>query len=257
MNNLCPSCGALYNVRPKDIGRRVKCKKCGSALSVADTGLVLDGPAAAPEAAPPDNPFAVEPDAPRRSRDRDRDRPKDRPRREPRPGGGLLAGFDPVQTFKDFGGFSTVLFAAGAFLVVLFAFQPLIGAAAVQRAQGAVERVDLDWKAKERKLRKDKKGEDEINKAREEFYKTRDREELAEDAGFERVGHQRARWFELYGLLLGFLLLTAGSVGYLSPNQPPVRRVLGAVVLGGEVLAVFLAVAAGGGCGGAGPRGVP
>ena len=42
MNNACPECGAVYAVAEKDIGRRIACKKCHSALVVADEGLVLD-----------------------------------------------------------------------------------------------------------------------------------------------------------------------------------------------------------------------
>ena len=38
MNNACPSCGAVYAVTAKDIGRKIKCKKCSSALRVDDTG---------------------------------------------------------------------------------------------------------------------------------------------------------------------------------------------------------------------------
>ena len=47
MNNACPSCGAVYAVTAKDVGRKIKCKKCSSALRVDDDGLVMDGPAAA------------------------------------------------------------------------------------------------------------------------------------------------------------------------------------------------------------------
>src|ERR1700688_316407 len=46
MNNACPSCGAVYAVTGRDIGRKLKCKKCSSALIVTDAGLVLDGPVA-------------------------------------------------------------------------------------------------------------------------------------------------------------------------------------------------------------------
>ena len=49
MNNNCPSCGALYNVASKDIGRRLKCKKCNSALTVTDAGLEMDDGGPPPE----------------------------------------------------------------------------------------------------------------------------------------------------------------------------------------------------------------
>jgi hypothetical protein len=241
MNNLCPTCQALYNVRPKDVGRRVTCKKCGTALAVADAGLVLDQPAAAP-ADRPEDVFAGVAEPPRR-RGRDRDRPA-------RP----AAGVDWRQAFRDLGGVPTALFAGGAFLVIVFLFQPLIGAAAVDRARGAAERLDLDWKAKERKLRKEKKSEDDVNKAREEFYKSQGKDEVDEAAAYEAVAARRSRWLDLYGLMAGFLLLMAGSVGYTADRTSTVRRVLGTVVLGAQMLIVFAMFAAGGGCGGAGPR---
>src|SRR5690349_19401608 len=51
MNNTCPTCGALYNVASKDIGRRIKCKKCSAALIVTESGLEEEG-AAAPASSP-------------------------------------------------------------------------------------------------------------------------------------------------------------------------------------------------------------
>lgn len=50
MNNLCPACGASYQVSPEHIGRKVKCKKCQSRLVVTPEGLALE---AAYVAAPP------------------------------------------------------------------------------------------------------------------------------------------------------------------------------------------------------------
>ena len=240
MNNLCPTCQALYTVRPKDVGRRVRCKKCGANLVVTDAGLALDAPAADTAA----NPFAgVEPTTPpRRRRGRDRD------------GAAAPAvGFDGRRAFRHLGGVPTLLFAAGAFLVIVFLFQPLIAVAAVQRAQGAVERLDLDWKVKERKLRKEKKGENEIGKAREEFYKAQGKDDLDEGAAYEAVSAKRSRWLDLYGMMFGFLLLMAGSVGLTADRESTVRRILGTVVLGAQMLIVFVVFAAGG-CGGPGPR---
>src|SRR5688572_25569716 len=44
VNNTCPTCGAVYNVAAKDIGRRIRCKKCATGLTVSDAGLELDEP---------------------------------------------------------------------------------------------------------------------------------------------------------------------------------------------------------------------
>ncbi len=250
MNNTCPSCGAVYNVAAKDIGRRIRCKKCATGLIVTDGGLEVDDPTAPPPStrapAPPPHDFDDDDDAPppRRSRDRD-----DRPR--PARGGGMK--IDVLQIFKDFGGVPTLLFGFGAFLVIVFLFMPIIGGAAVNRAEGASERIDMEWKSQERKLRKDKKTEEDIGTAREKFYKDNDKDRAEENVGYERVSNKRSRWFEMYGMMFGFLFLMAGSLGYMMPDQTTVRRILGTVVLGAQVLIIFLIfAAAGGGCGGGG-----
>ena len=41
MNNACPKCGRRYQVEPKDIGRRILCKQCGTPLIVTSAGLSL------------------------------------------------------------------------------------------------------------------------------------------------------------------------------------------------------------------------
>ena len=48
MNNLCPSCGTIYNVTAKNIGRRTICKKCGTGLVVNERGLEIVSPKPAP-----------------------------------------------------------------------------------------------------------------------------------------------------------------------------------------------------------------
>ena len=248
MNNLCPTCGAIYHVAPKDVGRRIKCKKCASALIVSDAGLEVDDPNAPPPrvVAPP--PVELEDD----------ESPVPRTRRGGRSekGGFGVLGIDPIQLFKDFGGFPAVLFGFGAFLVIVFLFQPIIGTAAVERARGAVERVDLEWKSQERKLRKDKKSDEEVNKAREDFYKKQSKDELEENATYESISSRRARYLDMYGMMFGFLFLMAGSLGFLMPGQVLVRRILGTVVLGAQILIIFMVFAVGGGCAGKpGPMG--
>ena len=251
MNNTCPTCGAVYNVAAKDIGRRIRCKKCATGLVVTDAGLEIDDPAVPPvpsrgSAPPPPPPtFQDLDDEPPRRGGRDRDR--DRPARS----GGLA--MDPLKIFKDFGGVPTLLFGFGAFLVIVFLFMPIIGNAAISRAEGARERLDLEWSIQLRKLQKDKKSPEDIEAAREKFFKDNDRDRVEDGVSFERVSNKRARWFEMYGMMFGFLFLMAGSLGYMMPEQTTVRRVLGTVVLGAQVLIIFLIFAiGGGGCGGGG-----
>ena len=54
---------------------------------------------------------------------------------------------------------------------------------------------------------------------------------------------------EMYGMMFGFLILMAGSIGYMMPDQTLVRRILGTVVLGFQILIIFMVFSAGGGCG--------
>ncbi|QDU19287.1 MJ0042-type zinc finger domain-containing protein [Urbifossiella limnaea] len=245
MNNTCPTCGAVYNVAAKDIGRRIRCKKCQTGLTVTDAGLALDEPppptASGPRPPPPPRPVEEMDDL------------DDRPRRPPARGG---MAFDPLKVFNDFGGVASLLFGFGAFLVIVFLFQPIIGNAAVSRAEGTRERMDLEWSAQERKLRKDGKSQPDIDAAREKFDKDHDRLRVEEAAAYERVSTKRARWFEMYGMMFGFLFLMAGSLGYMMPGQTTVRRILGTVVLGAQMLIIFLVFGVGGGCGGGGVPGV-
>lgn len=252
MNNTCPSCGAIYNVATKDIGRRIRCKKCATGLVVTDAGLEIDDANVAPvptraPAPPPPSQFQDLDDEPA---------PRRAGRGRPARAGGLP--FDPLQLFKDFGGVPTLLFGFGAFLVIVFLFMPIIGGAAVSRAEGARERLDLEWSIQLRKLQKDKKSPEDVEAAREKFFKDNDRDRVEDGVSFERVSNKRARWFEMYGMMFGFLFLMAGSLGYMMPEQTTVRRILGTVVLGAQVLIIFLIFAVGGGgCGGGGaaPKG--
>lgn len=229
---MCPTCGAIYNVAGKDIGRRIKCKKCGTSLEVREGGLEIEDANAPPAPVSASKPAEIddEPEAPRRKRDRERDRRSSGP------------AINPMELLAKIGGIPTILFAFGAFLVIVFLFMPIIGTAAVDRAQGAAERVDLQWKAKERELTREKKTGEEIQKAREEFYKKRDKEALDEDVLAEKISNKRSRWFELYGMMFGFLLVAFGCLGYLLGDFGIVLRIVAAVVLLFMVMAAFKAV---------------
>ena len=241
MNNTCPTCGAVYNVTSKDVGRRIRCKKCQTGLTVTSTGLELDEPTAPlpSRSAPAPAPVELDDDAD--------DRPRRRPARGP--------SFDATKVFKDFGGVPSLLFGFGAFLVIVFLFQPIIGLAAVSRAEGTRERLDLEWAGQLRKLQKDKKTPEDIETAREKYFKDNDRDKAEDYVGQERVSTKRSRWFEMYGMMFGFLFLMAGSLGYMMPEQTTVRRILGTVVLGAQMLIIFLVFGIGGG-GCAGPKGL-
>src|SRR5262245_45392852 len=116
MNNACPSCGAVYAVSAKDIGRKIKCKKCSTSLRVDDTGLVVDATSASPPPPPPAQPAVaaavVDDDYD------DEDRPKKIKKPAPR-------SYDPnaPSFLTKIGGIPTVIFCVGLFLVLWFTFQ--------------------------------------------------------------------------------------------------------------------------------------
>lgn len=257
MNNTCPSCGAIYNVASKDVGRRIRCKKCSTALMVTDAGLEVEGaggaapaPAARPQSAPVEDDFDDEEEvSPRRS---------GRNARKPAKGGGI----DVMQIFKDFGGVPTLLFGFGAFLVIVFLFMPIIGVAGTERAAAGKEKLEQERDTKIKRLvpkgkrledltsDERKKYDEDAEKIRKDYEKQIS--DAEDDARAERVSNKRSRWFEMYGMMFGFLFLMAGSIGYMTPGQTTVRRILGTVVLGAQMLIIFMVFAAGGGCGGKG-----
>jgi predicted Zn finger-like uncharacterized protein len=245
VNNSCPSCGAVYNVTGKDIGRRIKCKKCSNPLIVTDAGLELDEPAPARADAADVADDDLE-ESPKRSRGKDRDR--DRGRRSAGPGmnfGELLA---------KVGGIPTILFGFGVFLVIVFTFMPRIGDAAVRRAAAGEQKIQLEMERELKRVTpKDKDGnpkapdEADLKKMKEITDKYQKQiEEAKLDAINERVSNDRAEWMERYGLMFGFLFLAFGCIGYLRSEQPLVTKIAAAVILGFMMMIVFLMV---GGCG--------
>jgi hypothetical protein len=255
VNNTCPPCGAIYNVAQKDVGRKIKCKKCGTPLMVTDAGFVVDAPPATPAMAAPvpsaaiADDFAVDdpPATPAAARSK--------PVRAPRAysGGGGLDGI---------GGVPTVLFGLGTFLVIFFAFMPLIGSAAIDRAKVSLEKLTTERDQKIKNLvpkgkrlpdltsDEQKKVADDTTKIMDDYAKRLT--EAAEDANAVRISNVRAVWLERYGLMFGFLFLSFGCIGYLRSQQPLTLRILAAVVLGAALLLIFASAL--GGCGGGASR---
>jgi predicted Zn finger-like uncharacterized protein len=237
MNNTCPSCGAVYNVAAKDIGRRIKCKKCQTALVVTENGLETDQPAASPpppvaSAAPAFDDVVADDDDGEEVVSTKKGK-KDRGRRYSGvPGPSLGERLAPV------GGLPTIIMGFGAFLVVVFLFMPIIGQAAVARAQANVDRLEQRRAAKLKQMAKDKKSAEEIQKSNEEFDK--EKEGLNEDVTSETTGNKRARWMEMYGMMFGFLFVMVGSLMFMMPDQPTIRRVVGAIVLTAQLVLVFI-----------------
>jgi predicted Zn finger-like uncharacterized protein len=237
MNNACPSCGAVYAVSVRDVGRKLKCKKCSTALSVTDAGLVSDTPSATLAA----DDFTTKYDSSafqtktRRSR------------------------IDSSKLILAIGGLPTLLFGIGLFLVIVFYFMPRISEASVNRAKARLDRIELEAK---QKLRKDLKEQEEIDKltteAQQEYFKNLEkrRKEIAkelkpqkdeanDDIAYAEIDRKRSEWWDRYGLMFGFLFLSFGCLGYIRTEQNLLVKIVGAAILILMMLFVFVSM---GGC---------
>jgi Skp family chaperone for outer membrane proteins len=77
--------------------------------------------------------------------------------------------------------------------------------------------------------------EDALTRQQNDWNKKRSRIELEERGEAEISALSRAPWFS-WGTLGALLLLTVGSLGFLSPRHPTTYRVLGVIVLAGLIL---------------------
>jgi predicted Zn finger-like uncharacterized protein len=273
MNTNCPNCGALYNVAEKDIGRKLKCKKCSTALKVTSAGLEVDsgtGPAAPgsdPRPAPIPAAEIEEEDEGEEERDskrkkKDREKGKDRDRDRDRDRGDRGPAVNPLAAI---GGLPTLLFGVGVFFVIFFTFMEEIGRAGTARADAGVSKLMAERSAKIRKLLPKGKSdqselsEDERKKFNEDSDKIRKDYaplliEAAEDAEATRISNVRSVWMERYGLMFGFMFVAFGCLGYLRTEEPLVLRIVAAVILAFMMIVVFSSF---GGCGNKPPITLP
>ncbi len=234
MNQNCPSCGALYNVAEKDIGRKLKCKKCSSALVVTDDGLAADdGGAPASDPKPKREKAAVADDYD--------DEPLVKKNKASRfAGGGGLAAI---------GGIPTILFGIGVFFVIMFTSMPIIGNAGSDRAKAGVDKLKHEASVKKQALMpKGKKLTELSDSERKDISEKSDKidEEYNKriidaeiDAAGTAISNRRDVWFEQYGLMFGFLFLAFGCLGYLRTDQALVLKIVSAVILGLMMLFMF------------------
>jgi ribosomal protein S27AE len=215
MNNACPDCGSVYAVTPRDVGRRIVCTKCGVVLAIGETGIGKEASASAaatPSVSQPRKPWLT---------------PEFRER--------LRSAVD----------WPTVLFGTGAVLVLCMAFMPSIGTAKVERRTGVMQEEQFDHELEIKKLR-EKPGNEERIKASEEAWGKR-RPYLESEIRYAEFSNARSGYTERYGLVLGFGILTAGSLGLMRSGENLVKRIFGAAVLGILMALVFNSLL--GGCG--------
>lgn len=214
MNNNCPSpgCGAVYNLTSAHVGRSFTCKKCNAQLVVTAAGLELSGPPSfSPMDAGSDYVADDQPAPSRGGRSRGR-------------GGdpiGQVINWLKTEVF-------TLVMGAGLFLMILFLFMPLIDDAKVERQKSRIS-TQTNKMLKEKDKDKQKKWvEDDRPKMYDEYLDLQD---------------SATRWNYWYnwGMMWGFFLAAAGGLGYLSPQQGITRRVVGAVVVAGQVVVIVIA----------------
>jgi DNA-directed RNA polymerase subunit M/transcription elongation factor TFIIS len=262
MNNACPECGAVYAVAEKDIGRRIACKKCSSALVVTEEGLVRDEVAASPKK--DDTPerdrsrARDDDDRPRRRDDEDDDRPRrrrdrdddegtsERPRKPRGPGMGEY--LKKLKGIAGMGDVSTWLYGIGLFLTIYSFFSPRIDLAKTKSREGAKEVAKRDFDVYERSINKKPDGktptadETKTFEERKKEYERRTEPELDDDIFYARASEKRGDWWTQIYRMIGFFLLAFGSIGYLAPEQSMLKRILG----GGTILLILLQVIGGG-----------
>jgi len=217
MQNICPNpgCGAQYNLSPQHVGRQFACRKCGILLSVDAEGLKL-AEGAASSVAPAPLPPQPAP-APLRSEL-----------------GAHMLGAMNLDVF-------TWVFGAGAMLVIVFAFFPLLD-------QFHADRLDAKIKIEQNKqnqadnaaIRKNNPSEIDARAKERKRWIEETKPKMEEDRAAQQNEAQLNRWRDGWGMLIGFLLLGVASIAWLNPRQPPIKRVVGAIVICAEILLLFI-----------------
>ncbi len=216
----------------KDIGRKLKCKKCSTALTVTEAGLEVDGGTGSKTSPVP----AMIDD------DEGDDAPlvKKKGKYERGLGGNPLAAV---------GGIPTVLFGFGVFLVVVFTSLPIIGIAGTDRATAYVDKLNNELKVKKDALTpKGKKPNDWTEADRkaitdgsekldEEYSKKL--KDAALDAESTKIANRRDVWMERYGLMFGFIFVSFGCIGYLRTEQPAVLKYVAGIILVFMMMVMF------------------
>lgn len=234
MNNACPSCGTTYQVQHKNIGRHIKCKICGAALFVAEEGLRLDD--APPPAGSEAEPFGELGDATLASG-------PGRGGRQRRAARDYAASF--ADSFRQLPDPATWLFGGGVLCVLIFLFMPLIDNAVILSKQANLSAGELRERrlaeqfAKNKEQKKTTPADEEMrNKNRDNWEQERRDLQLTIDES--KITNDKWEYWYRWGMLIGFILLALASLGYLRPEQPTIRRVVGAIVLVAMVLLVFI-----------------
>jgi hypothetical protein len=210
MNNTCPhpGCGAAYELSGQPVGTRFTCKQCGQYLVVDRDGLRQgSGPVAPPPVGPAGNAAAPAVAG---------------------PGAG-------IELPSDRG---TWLFASGAIVSLCMLFFPSIDQAKVARLEAMIVAGDM------RQQRLEAAGGDDKSAAEKAGERWRVRKaSLEEDVESAEMWRRGWSYWYRYLSLAGFVLLLLGSLAYMDSQQPPLRRIVGSIVLTALVLVVLSSLA--------------
>lgn len=248
MNNTCPnaSCGAVYTVTAKDVGRKIKCKKCGIALRVDDSGLVEDDRDEAPDVDDADSGAA--------------------PRKKRSFGGGgnplaKLGGF-----VEKVGGVPTALFGLGIFLTIWFFFGAITTApngASDNRAKALAAQVRLERDQEYTKaegeppeqpeLDADAKTIEAYSAAKKEYDKNLAKKKKDIDKKFKKplyeandryaetqISNARGQVFDQNGLMFGFLFLSFGCLAFVRGEGNLILRIVAGSILTLVLLVILM-----------------
>ncbi len=212
MNNACPSCATVYTVTPTDVGRRIACAKCGTALRVGEAGLEPDKPEEKAASSEPANPST------------------------PAKKAGRPFSADFQAWTRDIDP-PTFLFSSGILVVLFFLFLPLIGAAKIERRSAQLQEATLDHAVRIRSLQEKKESEKAVKDAEEKWSKVRD--EYQDSVKYAEYSKAQSLYWERYGLLLGYMLVAGGGVWLLRTEQPLAKRIVAGVVVTVQLLLAF------------------
>jgi hypothetical protein len=224
VNQACPVCGTQFKVGPNQVGAQFPCFNCQTPLTVTSAGIQAAGgaPSTGPMPAMPAMPMSPEPPA-------------------TRPAAALTVGPGGPSWWRRVDG-PTWLFALGALLVILYLFLPLINTSKARRIKGKIDLGDMREKKAEEDFKKVKDAAtgDQAKRALDKDKWLKDRAQLEVDQNEASAEASVSEYWYTWGMMFGFMLLAGAALGYLDPSQPTIRRVVGAIVLSGQVLLILI-----------------
>ncbi len=224
MNKNCPSCGASYGIGPQNVGRRLPCKKCGTALVVGSDGLQLahaQTPNPSSDIAAHEEPTLYGGDV--------------------MPQTGFGRSVKALPTDMLLGLVAKICFGFGMFLVILFLFFPLMDLA---RADGIKAEISAgNNKVAFKGIPQGGPNEGEDSK-RKDWEKAR--EKLDKNLEEVHIASHRSRYWNLWGMMIGFFFLAGSSLSFLHPRNTTATKVVGAVILCAQAVLIFTAFVIGG-----------